>query len=164
MRLTDNEMTVLTAICPINQAQMVKGDLGQTYTDVDELAEATGKTKRSVKGILASLSKKGLVDAAGEGGERGELTLQSLSDEGCDFLMSLDDEPRTFGTQKQLANYLYSRKGAVFASMPIVGGSVTLKVVKLELWNQLIANPDASTSIRVDDCENGDFLLYSPVN
>ncbi len=62
------------------------GVLGQSFTDVAELAEATGLSQRSVMGVLAHLSNKGLIDTDGEGGERDELVLQSLTEEGCALL------------------------------------------------------------------------------
>ncbi|WP_302476867.1 hypothetical protein [Ruegeria arenilitoris] len=35
---------------------------------------------------------------------------------------------------------------------------------KLPLWNQLMENPTASTSLRVNDLDNGEFLISSPLN
>lgn len=169
--LTNNEVDVLTAICAPEQAEYAKHDTGSTWTDAEELAAETGKSIRSVVGILGSLSKKGLIycEDNGEG-----LDLQCISEEGCAVLETMvnrpvetetpvveEDEDKIFDSCKQLADYLYSRKGKVFISVPTVGGALNVQAVKQQLWDELMLTPESSTHFRCMDLENGSFVLYS---
>lgn len=112
-----------------------KDDLGASWTDVKELAAASGFTVKQVQGVLSGLSKRGLVHADHEGGERGELVLQCLSEAGCEALaalMGISAEPVEQGapiepmTQvfitKIVPHYHAAQEQSTFAAMFIAAG------------------------------------------
>lgn len=88
--LTPMQRTVLLAFPGGASAE---GDNGASWTEVADLATATGLTKRQVMGVLSSLSTKGLIYADEEkaNGEAG--TLQCLTDEGARLVGMLTAEP-----------------------------------------------------------------------
>lgn len=88
--LTEMQRAVLFAFPGGASAE---GDNGASWTEVADLADATGLTKKQVMGVLGSLSAKGLVyaDEPKANGEKG--TLQCLTDEGARLIGMLSDTP-----------------------------------------------------------------------
>lgn len=99
--LLDAEPAPATTLTPMQRTVLLafpggasaEGDNGASWTEVADLATATGLTKRQVMGVLSSLSTKGLIYADEEkaNGEAG--TLQCLTDEGARLVGMLTAEP-----------------------------------------------------------------------
>jgi hypothetical protein len=81
-KLTEMETRVLKAWpSGYDCAEYLKDDLGASWTNAEYLSEKTGLDIKSVKGVLGSLSSKGLiyVDEGGMGNP-----IQCLSEDGAD--------------------------------------------------------------------------------
>lgn len=87
--LTAMQTTVLKSFPFADEPENVKGDLGMSWTDAKDLSEQSGLTVKQVKGVLSSLSKKGLIFADEQGGNGA--ILQCLSESGCDALIALTE-------------------------------------------------------------------------
>lgn len=67
MKLTELETKVLGAFNTYDDLESTISDLGVSWTDAKELCIETGIAMQSIKGVIASLSKKGLVDVDDDG-------------------------------------------------------------------------------------------------
>lgn len=67
MKLTELETKVLGAFNTYDDLESTISDLGVSWTDAKELCTETGIAAKSIKGVIASLSKKGLVDVDDDG-------------------------------------------------------------------------------------------------
>lgn len=89
MKLTDHETAVIVAMLQegveCNGAEHVEDVLedNMTWATVSDIRERTGFETETVKGVLGSLTKKGLVVAGYENSTTGE-SEQVLSDEGVE--------------------------------------------------------------------------------
>lgn len=93
MKLTANQIAVLkTFVLNYDTAEDNKAD-NACYTDVADAAMETGKTVKSVRGIMGSLAKKGLITHE-EGGETGEDDIQCLTDAGIDVVFQIMEEEK----------------------------------------------------------------------
>lgn len=61
MKLTELETKVLGAFNTYDDLESTIGDLGVSWTDAKDLCTETGIAMKSIKGVIASLSKKGLI-------------------------------------------------------------------------------------------------------
>lgn len=87
INLTENEIAVLTKFNTYEDLEATKSDLGVSWTDAGELANATDKPVKSIKGILGSLTKKGLIQSDSE-----NTNLVCLTEEGADELYCIRSE------------------------------------------------------------------------
>lgn len=67
MKLTELETKVLGAFNTYDDLESTISDLGVSWTDAKELCAETGIAAKSIKGVIASLSKKGLIDVDDDG-------------------------------------------------------------------------------------------------
>lgn len=67
MNLTELETKVLGAFNTYDDLESTIGDLGVSWTDAKGLCTETGIAMKSIKGVIASLSKKGLIDIDDDG-------------------------------------------------------------------------------------------------
>lgn len=67
MKLTELETKVLGAFNTYDDLESTISDLGVSWTDAKELCAETGIAMQSIKGVIASLSKKGLIDIDDDG-------------------------------------------------------------------------------------------------
>lgn len=67
MKLTELETKVLGAFNTYDDLESTISDLGVSWTDAKELSVETGIAAKSIKGVIASLSKKGLIDVDDDG-------------------------------------------------------------------------------------------------
>lgn len=67
MKLTELETKVLGAFNTYDDLESTISDLGVSWTDAKELCTETGIAMKSIKGVIASLSKKGLVHVDDDG-------------------------------------------------------------------------------------------------
>lgn len=67
MKLTELETKVLGAFNTYDDLESTISDLGVSWTDAKDLCTETGIAAKSIKGVIASLSKKGLVDVDDDG-------------------------------------------------------------------------------------------------
>ena len=83
--LTDLQAAILPSFLQCGSASSAMGDTGSTYTDAKELAKETGLPFATVRGVVGTLVKAGLVwaDDEADGG------LLCLSEEGCQALIDL---------------------------------------------------------------------------
>ena len=88
--LTEMQTAVLLAF-PGGAA--AEGDNGASWTEVADLATATGLTKKQVQGVLSGLSAKGLIYADEEKANGAKGTLQYLTDEGARLVGRISDTP-----------------------------------------------------------------------
>jgi hypothetical protein len=87
MELTAKQTKILAAWpTAYDTAEDAKSDLGSTWTDVAELANNTGMTQASVRGVLGSLVNLGLAQT-GEGGDGNPA--QCLTEDGVDAVYAL---------------------------------------------------------------------------
>lgn len=88
-QLTANEAAVLLTFNTYEDVESTKGDLGVSWTGIDEIAAATGKSLASVKGIIGSLIKKGLVESDEADAFSGKPVAQCLTEAGAEALFAL---------------------------------------------------------------------------
>lgn len=67
IKLTELETKVLGAFNTYDDLESTISDLGVSWTDAKELCIETGIAAKSIKGVIASLSKKGLIDIDDDG-------------------------------------------------------------------------------------------------
>lgn len=67
MKLTELETKVLGAFNTYDDLESTISDLGVSWTDAKKLCTETGIAMQSIKGVIASLSKKGLIDIDDDG-------------------------------------------------------------------------------------------------
>lgn len=67
IKLTELETKVLGAFNTYDDLASTIGDLGVSWTDAKELSVETGIAMKSIKGVIGSLVKKGLVDVDDDG-------------------------------------------------------------------------------------------------
>ena len=67
MKLTELETKVLGAFNTYDDLESTISDLWFSWTDAKELCTETGIAMKSIKGVIASLSKKGLIDIDDDG-------------------------------------------------------------------------------------------------
>ena len=103
VQLTANEAAVLLTFSTYEDAESTKSDLGVSWTGVDEIAKDTGKSLASVKGILGSLIKKGLVQSDEADAFSGKPIAQCLTDGGVDALFALRAEEAPVVGETQVA-------------------------------------------------------------
>jgi hypothetical protein len=84
--LTSLEAIVLNAFGAYKTAEDTKSDLGVSWTDATDLAADTGLQVNTVKGVLGSLVKKGLVYADDEPGKPAAVC---LTEDGVDAKFAL---------------------------------------------------------------------------
>ncbi len=95
--LTQKEIAVLTAFSGVfdyETAEQQKAD-NAALSDVKELALIAEMTEKSVKGVVGSLTKKGIFCET-MGGEKGDVPHIGITDEGIDLAYALNakgDEP-----------------------------------------------------------------------
>lgn len=106
IQLTANEAAVLLTFNTYGDAECTKSDLGVSWTGVDEIAKDTGKSLASVKGILGSLIKKGLVQSDEADAFSGKPIAQCLTDDGVDALFALRAEEAPVVGETQVAETL----------------------------------------------------------
>lgn len=129
------------------------GDLGSTWTGVVELASSTGLTQSQVKGVLASLSNRGLIFAGDEGPE-GNI-LQCLTEDGALAVYALrgadENGSPEYPTNKQVADALYRRPGNLFVTI----AAIQMRVTKAQLWEALMKTPEAPAAVMLQEIEGG---------
>lgn len=88
--LTEMQTAVLLAF-PGGAA--AEGDNGASWTEVADLATATGLSKKQVQGVLSGLSARGFIYADEEKANGAKGTLQCLTDEGARLVGRISDTP-----------------------------------------------------------------------
>ena len=90
IKLTKNEAKVLGAFNTYDDVEGTISDLGVSWTDAAELVTETGIKMSSIKGIIGSLVKKGLVDA--DEGDAGKPDALCLTEAGARRFFELCEE------------------------------------------------------------------------
>ena len=90
IKLTELETKVLGAFNTYDDVQSTISDLGVSWTDAKELSTETDIAAKSIKGVIASLSKKGLVYA--DKGDAGKPDALCLTEAGARRFFELCEE------------------------------------------------------------------------